>query len=143
VADGRVYFDPAWADEYVSDWSNEFGEHMAELTEDVNSVAHVLVPVSTTGSKYAPPGFLFSRIKSAYEFDGDGKILGLVGIPKAGANGSRYPFPFINAASGRRQIRNQYSLGAKHDNHKHGFDYGSMFAGDDFLVFALNSVFGG
>jgi hypothetical protein len=103
------------------------------------------VPVSPIGSKYAPPGYLASRVTPDYNHNDDGTILGLVGIPKIGTNSNRYPYPFINSGKGgTRTIRNQYSLGAKswRPGSRHGYSYGEMFARNDFLFYSLTSVFG-
>lgn len=138
----RVEVDPAWIEQYVADWATPLGEQILELTDEVLAMAKILVPISQRGSKYAPPGFLSSRIAMAQEHDNDGSIMGMVGIPLKAGN--RYPYTFIHSASGTRQIRNQYSMGAKkyRPSSGHPYTYGSMFASNDFLFESLTSVAG-
>ncbi len=100
----RVEVNDAELAALASDWSNGIGAFIAERTAEVAATARALAPVSDRGSKYAPPGYLKSRVNTARQHAPDGTILGLVGVPLA--SGSRYPLPFVANPKGATRNRN-------------------------------------
>lgn len=97
----RVNIDEGAVEAMFRDWSSPVGLYIADLTQRAEDTAKVIAPVSPKGSKYAPPGYLKSRIVGTTEHytDDKGYVLGLVGIPLRA--GSRYPYPFVNNPSGK------------------------------------------
>lgn len=90
--------DEAAIAELCASWDSGVGQTVAEVTERVHAAAIAMAPASARGSKYAPPGYLKTRIAAAYKHDAAGQVLGLVGIPLHA--GSRYPYPFISNEKG-------------------------------------------
>ena len=136
MADVRVVMDPAAIAAMASDWAGPVGQIIERVTAEVHHAAKAMAPVSARGSKYAPSGFLRSRVTMAHAEDSAG-VLGLVGIPKDN-RGSRYPYPFLHSASGTRKVRNGWS--------RPGTVYKIMSADNVFLETALESatsMFGG
>jgi hypothetical protein len=103
----HVEINDAWLTEQMVDWASPIGRYIAELGEQLHATARSLAPVSKTGSRYAPPGFLKSRVTAVESHSADGSILFLVGVPKD-ARGSRYPLPFISNAAGRTRNANKW-----------------------------------
>lgn len=113
----------------AADWFGPVGQIVSDLTEEVHQSAIAMAPASATGSKYAPSGYLKSRVSQAHAENAYG-VLGLVGVPLRA--GSRYPYQFIHSASGFRRVRNQWS--------KPGTVYKVMGAENMFLYNALTAV---
>lgn len=86
----RVDIDPRAVRELFSDWNGPVGQAVERVADEVLDLARFMAPVSATGSKFAPPGYLKERTHKAVEhhFDDQGLVLGLVGAP-------RYPFNFL------------------------------------------------
>lgn len=125
----RVEIDQAAVDALFTSWESPVGVYIERLTEEVHAAALALAPVSPVGSKYAPVGYLKTRVAIARQHDdATGVVLGLVGVPLHA--GSRYPLPFISNPRGSTRNANQ-----------HGH-YGYRAAQDRFLLVALASVVG-
>jgi hypothetical protein len=122
--DIRIQIDDAAVAEMFSDWSSDIGRYIAGLTDAAEITAKSLAPVSSRGSKYAPPGTLKRQVHSVYSHSADGSVMGLVGISRSSTKG--YPYNFIFSASGRRRVANQWG------------HYGSTHADNAFLFEALN-----
>lgn len=133
VADVRVDIDQGAVDAMFRDWSNDIGRYIADLTARTEVVARIAAPVSPRGSKYAPPGYLKTRIAAAHKHNPDGTILGLVGVPLR--SGSRYPLPFVSNPSGRTRNANRVRGVVRH--------YGYRPAAAKFLSEALATVMSG
>ena len=113
-----------------TDWNSDVGVYISDLTERVHAAAVATAPVSPRGSKYAPPGFLRTRVAQTHkQADDTGYVLGLVGVPLRA--GSRYPLPFVDNEQG--VTRNANARG----------HYGFRPAVNRFLQRALAAVMGG
>lgn len=91
------------------DWTSPVGEIIRAATEHVVNAQTGMAPVSPIGSRYAPPGYLRSRIHAANpdHFDDEGRIMGLAGVAVNRSGGAwPYPLRFISMPSGR--ISNPY-----------------------------------
>jgi hypothetical protein len=129
----RVDMNQSAIDAMVSDWSSPVGLYIERLATEVQQVAKDMAPVSPRGSKYAPPGYLRSRVHLAHQHRPDGTVFGMVGVPLS--KGSRYPLPFVDNPRGA--TRNANKAGGRTRR------YGYRRAADRFLLDALNSVMGG
>jgi hypothetical protein len=113
----------------LSDWSGPVGIYIAELTSRAEAAAKAMAPVSAKGSRYAPPGYLKSRVRTAHQHAADGTLLGMVGVPLVA--GSRYPLRFVDNPKG--VTRNASKRGR----------YGTRSAANRFLVAALYAALAG
>lgn len=97
MADNTVNMDEAAIAAMFSDWDGPVGQAIDDATAAVEDLAQTLAPVSPTGSKYAPTGFLKSNVHQAMEhhYGDDGFCLGLVGAPV-------YPYAFIATEASRK-----------------------------------------
>jgi hypothetical protein len=129
----RVEIDEAAVAELTRDWTSPVGLYIERLTEEIEGAAKAMAPVSRKGSRYAPPGYLRGRIRTAHQFQPDGTIFGMVGIPLN--QGSRYPLPFVSNPKGTTRNANKVNGQVRH--------YGSRAAANKFLLRALESVAGG
>lgn len=100
--------------EICADWNSSVGQAVSDRVREVEARAKALAPVSAKGSKYAPPGYLRSRVISVRTHSPDGSILGRVGVPK-GAGGNRYPLMFVSNAKGFTVNRGHGSLREAHN----------------------------
>lgn len=111
-------------------WTSDIGHYIEQKTEEVHAAAVAMAPVSPKGSKYAPVGFLKTRVAVTTEHHTtDGRVLGLVGVPLRA--GSRYPYDFVANMWGVTRNANQYG------------HYGLRPARNYFLSRALVAVMGG
>ena len=124
--DNSVSIDDAAVAEMFSDWDSDIGKYITELTDKAEGVAKGLAPVSSRGSKYAPPGTLKRQIHSVYSHGPDGSVLGLVGISRSATKG--YPLNFVWNAAGKTRNANQWGL------------FGTRGADNAFLFTALNTT---
>jgi hypothetical protein len=122
--DVRIQIDDAAVAEMFSDWQSDIGRYIAGLTDAAEVEAKSLAPVSSRGSKYAPPGTLKRQIHSVYSHAPDGSVMGLVGISRSSTKG--YPLNFVWNATGKTRNANQWGL------------FGSRRADNAFLFEALN-----
>lgn len=123
MADVRVDIDQAAVDAMFADWGSGVGQYISRVTEEVQAAARARAPVSSRGSKYAPPGYLRSRVNVAHQHAPDGSVMGMVGVPLS--KGSRYPLPFVANPAGKTRNRGHRTARA---------------AADYFLARALASV---
>lgn len=117
--------------ELCATWESNVGQQVAVVTDAVHAMAVAMAPASPRGSKYAPPGFLKTRVAVAHKVD-DGQIVGLVGVPLHA--GSRYPLPFVDSSTGTARNANRIGGKVRH--------YGYRAAANHFLLRALNAVAG-
>ena len=104
MADQVQIDDAAIAAEWA-DWDSDVGRYIARLTEEAEDTARILAPVSSRGSRYAPPGTLKRQIHSVYSHGDSGSVMGLVGVSRTATRG--YPLNFVASSSGKRRISNQ------------------------------------
>lgn len=91
--DFRLDYSQELADADARDWDSPIGKITAAATERVADYAELTAPVSATGSKYAPPGFLKSHLRAdTSQHDDDGTVLGLAGT-STNRHGGAYPYP--------------------------------------------------
>jgi hypothetical protein len=127
MTDITVTVDPAALRDLWRSWDGPVGQAVGQVTAEVEEIARFLAPVSATGSKFAPPGYLKSSTRESAErhySDDRSSVMGLVGA-------SRYPFNFISAKSG--YVANPRSG-------KHPGRASSRRADDDFLARAIDSA---
>ena len=127
MTDITVTVDPAALRDLFRSWDGPVGQAVGQVTAEVEEIARFLAPVSATGSKFAPPGYLKSSTRESAEhhYSDDGSsVMGLVGA-------SRYPFNFISAKSG--YVANPRSG-------KRPGKGSSRRADDDFLARAIDSA---
>jgi hypothetical protein len=122
----RVDMDETAIEAMFTDWSSPVGLYIERLTQEVETVARDTAPVSARGSKYAPPGYLKSRVFAARQHAADGTLMGMVGVPLA--KGSRYPLPFVSNPSGKTWNRGRRT---------------ARRADNKFLIAALDAVMRG
>jgi hypothetical protein len=103
MADVTVVIDEAAIAAMARSWDSPVGEAVMAATERVEDWQRFTAPISPRGSRYAPPGFLKSRITSAepVHHDADNVILGLAGT-RTNRHGGAYSYPlaFISSDSG-------------------------------------------
>ena len=128
-----VDIDQAAVDALFTSWESPVGAYIEQLTTEVHAVARALAPVSRTGSKYAPPGYLKGRVNVARQHQPDGVLLGMVGVP-LGTRGGRYPLNFVSNPKGSTRNANRVGGVVRH--------YGLRPAANRFLLAALRSVVG-
>lgn len=101
----RIEISESAVHDLVTSWDSPVGAYIAQVTSEVAEAARTMAPASPRGSKYAPPGYLKTRIAAVTDKHADdGAVRGLVGVPLH--LGSRYPLPFIDNPSGRTRNRN-------------------------------------
>lgn len=92
MADVKVTIDEDAIREMARSWDSPIGEAVRAAGEHVADYQRLTAPISAKGSKYAPPGFVKSRISESESHDGDGVVQALVGTV-SNKRGGAYPYP--------------------------------------------------
>lgn len=99
MADHGVQIDESYVEWLRTAPDSPVVKALDEAGDELLAEAIALAPASPVGSRYAPPGFLKTRIaKTGVKHADDGSLEVLVGVPLRLA--SRFPLPFVDNPSG-------------------------------------------
>jgi hypothetical protein len=103
----HVDLDQDAIDAMFSDPDGDIARAIYEAADEITQVARALAPISSRGSRYAPPGTLKRQIHSVHGHNDDGDVAAFVGISRTTTRG--YPLNFVWNSKGSTFNRGHHS----------------------------------